>query len=389
MSVNVVDLILIILVVVAIFGGLRAGLITRAFTWVGFAIGVVLATRTVPFALSVVGNGSPTLRFVLAVTVLALTVSLTGALLGSLGRRLRHGLGGEVLPRIDRVAGGVVGAVLVVVIAWLLLPAAADVPGGVAREVRGSTISQAIRSVAPPPPDAARGLRALVGSTRFPEVLSDLAQTPTIDDPPAAVEVSDEVVDRVTAATSRVSARGCDRRYEGSAVAVAPDTVLTNAHVVAGADEVHVTRPDGVRRDGRVIAFDPARDLAVIEASDLGQEPLPLGNAEVGADGVSIGYPGGIDQPRVAPLNIAEQRTALGRDIYGDAETERQVLFLAADLEQGDSGSPVVDADGEIVGLVFAVSPDRPSTAFALDRDELDAILAAERVTGATGPCID
>jgi hypothetical protein len=64
------------------------------------------------------------------------------------------------------------------------------------------------------------------------------------------------------------------------------------------------------------------------------------------------------------------------------------VLFLSAALRRGDSGGPLIDQEGNVVGIVFAVSPDQPSSAYALDRRELDAILAAPRVTGATGRCL-
>ena len=386
---NFVDLLLVLLVVIALVGGVRAGLITRALTWIGVVLGIVLATRTVPFALSFMAAMGAMVRFVLAVTILALTVSLCATLLGSLGRRLRHGLGDSVFARIDRVAGGVVGVLLVIGLIWFLLPAAADVPGGLAREVRSSTIVAGIRDVTPPPPEAARNLRTLVASTRFPEVFGDLAPTPAAEDPPTGIPVDDQVVARARQATVRVSAQGCARNYEGSGVTVGTDTVVTNAHVVAGADEVVLTRPDGQRIDAVVTAYDPERDLAVLDADGLGQEPLPLGHIETGERAITIGYPGGSERPRVMPVTITERRTAVGRDIYGIEETERQVLFLAASLEQGDSGSPVVDAEGRVVAIVFAVSPDRSTTAFALDREELDTVLAAPRVTGATGSCIN
>ncbi|MFW5933482.1 MAG: trypsin-like peptidase domain-containing protein, partial [Actinomycetota bacterium] len=302
---------------------------------------------------------------------------------------LRHGIGSQAVARADRIAGGVVGGVLAVVLIWFLLPAASEVPGGVAREVRSSTIASAIDELAPTPPNAARGLRTLIASTRFPEVVGDLGPTPATVDPPEQASVADAVIDTATDATVRVSARGCDRRYEGSGVTVAPDTIVTNAHVVAGAEEVRLTSPDGNQHDADVVVYDPERDLAVLEADGLGQQPLELGRAEAGSEGVSIGYPGGTTTPRVAPVTISERRTAVGRDIYGVEETEREVLFLAASLEQGDSGSPVVDADGQVVGIVFAVSPDRDTAAFALDRTEVDAVLDAPRVTGATGACIE
>jgi S1-C subfamily serine protease len=62
------------------------------------------------------------------------------------------------------------------------------------------------------------------------------------------------------------------------------------------------------------------------------------------------------------------------------------VVFLAAELRQGDSGSPVIDVNGAVVGVTFAVSPDRPTTAYALAPAEVEALLAAEP-NATTGRC--
>jgi S1-C subfamily serine protease len=149
-----------------------------------------------------------------------------------------------------------------------------------------------------------------------------------------------------------------------------------------------VRRPDGGVRPATVVAFDPDRDLAILSVPELGQAPLPLGALEAGDDAVVIGYPGGQNTPRPTPARVTESRAALGRDIYGRAPTQRQVLFLAASLRQGDSGSPLVGPDGDVGGVVFAISPDNRDVAYALELDELEAVMAAPRRPGETGSCI-
>ncbi len=385
---NLLDVILLLLIASAAIGGFRAGFVARVFTWFGLLVGAWLATRTVPFSLSLLEEGEAGVRFVLAVVVLVFTVGVVASITSAIGAALRRGLHRTPLSIVDRAAGGVAGVALIVGLAWFLLPAASDVPGTVAREVRDSTVLGVLADVTPRPPEAAQSLRALVDASRFPEVIADLSPSPATSPPPEDLAVDADVVERVTAATVRVSAAGCDRRFDGSGWAVDHDTVITNAHVVAGAERVRVRRPDGEERDGVVTAFDPDLDLAVIEVEGLGQRPLPLAEAEPGSEAVTVGYPGGQTQPRAAPARIEDRRTALGRDIYGDAETERQVLFLAARLAQGDSGSPVVNATGGVVGVVFAISPDQETTAYAVDHGEVEAILTADRVTGDTGRCI-
>jgi S1-C subfamily serine protease len=386
--VNPVDLLLLGLLVLAVVGGVRAGFVHRLFTWTGLAIGVVLATQTVPFALSAVEAGDAAVRLFVGVLVLALTVAVCSVLFQSVGVRARARVEATSLSGLDRVVGGVAGAAAVVAVVWFLLPAAADVPGGVARAVRTSTIVTAIDRVTPEPPDAARTVRALIDQSRFPTVLADLGPTPVTGPPPDQIPVAAEVVDRATLATVNVEATGCGRRFEGSGVVLGPGVVVTNAHVIAGADSVRVRRTDGAVLDAVTVAFDPDRDLARLEVAGMDRDPLRLAPIEPDDQGVVIGYPGGQDVARVAPVRIEQRRTATGRDIYGQGATQREVLFLAAELQQGDSGSPVVDVEGRVTGIVFAISPDVRTTAYALDLPEVEAILDAPADPGETGRCI-
>jgi S1-C subfamily serine protease len=386
--VNLLDLALLLLVVVAIAGGLRLGFVARAASWVGLAVGVALATWTVPTALVLVEGGEPGVRLFTGLVVLAVTVTVVASLFQAVGLRARRSIATSPLSGLDRAAGAVAGAAAVVALVWFLLPAASEVPGEISRQVRTSAIAEAVERSTPDPPDAVRALRNLVDTSRFPEVFADLTPAPVSGPPPEEIPVDQAIVDRATASTVNVEADGCGRRYEGSGFAVATDTIVTNAHVVAGAESLQVKRPDGAVREAIVVAFDGDRDLAILEVPDLGQEPLELTEPEVGANGIVIGYPGGQDVPRVAPARIDDRRSAIGRDIYGRERTQREVLFLSADLQQGDSGSPVIDTEGRVTGVVFAISPDQPTSSFALDLSELQAILDAERVPGDSGRCI-
>ena len=92
-----------------------------------------------------------------------------------------------------------------------------------------------------------------------------------------------------------------------------------------------------------------------------------------------------------SPFTVDRRIRAVGRDIYGETRTERDVLVLAADLEPGDSGSPLVEPDGDVVGVAFAIAPDRPGVAYALTPAEVRAVLdevPASPRPAATGPCL-
>ena len=385
---NIFDLLLLLVLVIAIIGGYRVGLLARASALIGLIVGLIAATWTVPWLLGLMETMPPWSRFLAGLFTLALTVSVLVSVFQSVGRRLRAGVSATPLSGIDRLAGSAVSVVVVIGLVWFLLPAVSDIPGSVAREVRGSTAGSVIRTFAPTPPDVTRTLRAAIDSSRFPEVWADLRPAPQTGPPPEQIPVDQAIVEAATESTVGVRANGCGRRYEGSGVTLADDTVVTNAHVIAGADEISVRRPDGTQRLATAVVFDPERDLAVLEVNDLGQTPLPMASAELDADGASIGYPGGQSQPRVAPLRTDDRRPALGRDIYGADAADRSVLFLSAELQQGDSGSPVIDTDGNVTGIVFAISPDQASTAYALDLTEVEEVLDAPHEPGQTGRCI-
>ena len=83
------------------------------------------------------------------------------------------------------------------------------------------------------------------------------------------------IIARVGASTVKVEGEACRRIQEGSGFAAAPDTIITNAHVVAGVKSPRVLRPsDGRRLPATVVVFDADRDLAVLKVKNLGQVPL-------------------------------------------------------------------------------------------------------------------
>jgi S1-C subfamily serine protease len=289
---------------------------------------------------------------------------------------------------LDRSGGAVAGVVGVLVGLWLFLPIVAQVPGAAAQQARSSWILNTIDEVAPRPPDASQAVRKLIGDGRIPDVFDDLRPAPEVGPPPADVPVAAEVVTRAVASTSNIEADGCGGRHEGSGFAVADDLVATNAHVVAGADRVRVRLPNGKLLRSTIVAFDGARDLALLSVPGLRQQPLAIGEAKVGDGGAVLGYPGGQDTVRVAPALIRDEAPTIGRDIYGRSRTERQVLYLASQLQPGDSGSALINGSGQVVGVAFAIAPDRPGTSYAVDDSELRAMLAEPRSPGSGGPCI-
>jgi S1-C subfamily serine protease len=197
------------------------------------------------------------------------------------------------------------------------------------------------------------------------------------------------LVSQVTASTVRVTSAACGARLTGSGFSPAPDTIVTNAHVVAGATRTEVLRPDGRSLPAQVQAFDPVRDLALLSVPGLGQPSLPLGSAAIGESAAVFGHPRGQTRVEVSPAVVLRRVNVDIGDIYERASTPRQILVLNSVLEPGDSGGPLVNGAGQVVGVAFAIANLRRATAFAIASEELAPVLAQPRNGPvSTGPCI-
>jgi S1-C subfamily serine protease len=390
--VNILDLVIVILVATSVFGGWRLGLLTGATSWVVLVQSLVLATLVLPAVVSVVGGKDPGLRLMIGVVVF-ISAGFAGQQAGLLmGRRLARDLlpGEGPARRRDKVAGAVGGPLAFLVVLWLLvLPPLGQARGSLSGLARHSAVARAIDAAFPEPPETSRALRRLAGPAGAPYAFDGLLPSLDTGPPPTDPGLSPAVVARVSASTVKVEGVACLYERDGSGFTVAPELVVTNAHVVAGETRTTVIRPDGRRLRAQIAAFDPVRDLALLQVPGLGQAPLPLAAGRVGATAAVFGHPGGQASLRISPAAIRQQLNALGQDLYGLGVTRRTVYVLAAELEPGDSGGGLVNAEGEVVGVAFAISPDHRGTAYALATSELRQVLEAERPPDVTtGLCL-
>jgi S1-C subfamily serine protease len=387
--VDLLDLLIIVFAVSAIIGGFRLGFIARAASWIGLVLGLAIAAHFLPDIVDAL-RGSPSSNKLLIVAATLIGAGFVGQALGLLvGATFHAHIPMGPLRQADKVVGAIAGMLGVIIAVWLLLPAMSDVEGWSSQQVRNSAIARAIDGSFPRPPDTLQALRRLVGSNDFPRVFDALRPAPNTGAPPGAIPLAPAVQDRVAASTVKVEGIACRRIQDGSGFSAAPDVIVTNAHVVAGEKQTTVITPSGKRLKSTVVQFDPNRDLALLRVPGLGQAPLPIASAKVGTEGAVFGHPNGQTPLAVSPAAIRQQVTAVGRDLYDSHETRRQVFILASDLAPGDSGGGLVNPAGAVVGVAFAIAPDRPGTAYALTTDELRPVLAAGGTAAAnTGPCL-
>ena len=389
---NALDIVILACVAVAAWAGWRMGFLARIFSWVGLGAGLYLAVRFMPDFLDLVGLSSdrvqPASSAVRAATiVLAVLVLLGGAFVGQgvglfVGARLHSVLPFGGVRTADRAVGAFVGVLGVFTALWLLVPSLAAAPPWISQLTTHSVIARWVSNETHDhglsPPNTLQALRRLVGEDGFPQVFDVILPAQNVGKPPFADPLERSLVGIVAASTVKVEGQACDRIQEGSGWTVGHDLVVTNAHVVAGepAGDTSVMLPDGALRQASVVLYNPDLDLALLSVPGLGEAPLPVGQGTVGNKGAVFGHPNGQDPLAVQPAELAEEVNAVGEDLYNNRKTKRDVFILAAALTYGDSGAPVVTTAGKVVGIAFAIAPDRPTTAYALSTSELSPLLA-------------
>ncbi|WP_309232820.1 MarP family serine protease [Blastococcus sp. TML/C7B] len=388
------DVVLIVLAMAFALSGFRQGLLVSATSIAGFLGGAVLGAQlSGPVAERI--DGSSVTR-VFAALVVVLAGALLGQILaGAIGRAVRRTVTWEPAKMLDSVAGAVVSAAAVLLVAWMVASPLASSPfPQVAAQVRQSALVQAVDSTVP------SGVRSVYDSLReaidrrgLPDVLDPLTPTRVRDVPaPDPALEGSQVVTSVRGSVVKITgiAPSCSRQIDGSGFVYAPERVMTNAHVLAGVTEPTV-EAEGEEYDATPVYVDEAIDVAVLLVPGLPQVPLTLTTAPAAAgdDAIIMGYPGGGDF-FVGAARIRDQGDISGPDFRGSRTVVRDVYALFGTVRAGNSGGPLLAPDGQVLGVVFASAIDDPDTGYALTGAEVeDAALAGTtaRATVGTGPC--
>jgi len=371
--VNAVDIGIIVVAALAALGGWRLGFLSRVLSWVGLAAGLYFAVRFLPEVVKFFNVSSSVARVAIAIVVLLLAAFIGQGIGLMIGSRLHAILPFGGARAVDRAVGAALGVVGVLAVVWLLAPSLAAVPGTVSRLTTGSVIARWVTTEAQDmglnPPNTLQALRRLVGENGFPQVFTKFGPSQDAGRPPTTGSLAQGVLASAEASTVKVYGQACGLEQEGSGWTVAPGLVVTNAHVVAGepAGETDVLLPGGSVKPATVVLYNPSVDLALLSVPGLGERPLPVAPGRRGLVGVVLGHPNGQDALAVQPAAIADAVTAVGEDLYDTHRISRKLFVLAADLAKGDSGAPLVDAAGQVVGIAFAIAPDVPTTAYALN----------------------
>jgi S1-C subfamily serine protease len=377
----------IIVALVALFGlaGFRRGLLVGALSLVGFVAGAVVGARVGPLLLPEGARSPYAPLFALAGAL------LLGGLLASwlelLGARLRNGLWIPGLGALDGLLGALLSMAIGLVLAWLAGAVVLQTPGlrELRRDVQRSFVLRQLNAILPP---SGPILNALARFDPLPSISGPGAAVA----PPSPAVLREPGVRAAAPSVVRILGNACGLGVEGSGWVAGSELVVTNAHVVAGEDDTVVQAPGDPAgsRDATLVHLDVRDDVAVLRVAGLSARALSLARDPAsGAAGAILGYPlnGPFD---VEAGRIGATRTVLSENAYGRGPVQRSVTLLRGRVRSGNSGGPVVDAQGRVLTTVFAATTNGRPGGYGVANAVVASALAAARRSGpvSSGACV-
>ncbi len=389
---TVVDGVIILLVVLMALQGYARGFLVGAMALVGFIFGAFLGTRVGPLVLSGGANSPYAPLFGLGGAVLL--GGLFGAFFEGVARRVRRFLWLPGLRLIDGLLGAALTACIGLALAWILgavLLQAADqfrLPQGLRRSIQSSVILTNLDRALPP---SGQILDALARIDPLPSVAGRVADVPAPDS--AILRAAGVLAAR--ASVVRIVGDACGLGIEGSGWVAGSGLVVTNAHVVAGQHHPRVQLDGtGAELAAQVVVFDPHNDIAILRVPGLSARALGLASGPAQGESAAIlGYPE--DGPFDAqPARLGQTRVSATQDAYGNSAL-RLISSLRGLVRSGNSGGPLVDGGGQVIGTVFAEITNAPAGepgGFAVPNSVVGSELAKARVrqtTASTEGCAE
>jgi S1-C subfamily serine protease len=366
--------------------GYQQGLIVGVLSLAGFAVGAFLGSRLGP-ALLPEGSHSPyapatalagalMIGGIVAVSMEGIAVAARRRLLGVSGRR-------RGIAFAESSGGALLLVALALGLAWLFGAVALNAPGakGLRQAVQQSAILRALNDAFPPSSTLINALNRIDPRVSIPGPSPDVAA-------PDSKIARDPEVRAASASVVRVLGTACGLGVEGSGWVAAPGLVVTNAHVVAGETDTTVT-PAGsdASLDATAVHYDPTNDLALLRVSGLDDASLSFASAvRSGTPGAVLGYPEN-GPLTVTPARVGATGPVITQDSYGRGPVTRQLTALRGEVRSGNSGGPLVDGDGRVMGTVFAATTQGKAGGYAVPNGVVAGALSDSSGTVSTGPC--
>jgi S1-C subfamily serine protease len=368
------------------FWGYQQGLIVGVLSLAGFAIGAFLGSR-LGLALLPEGSHSPySPATALAGALLVggiVAVSLEGVAVAARRRLLGHAGRHRAVAIAESTGGAALLVALALGIAWLFGAVALNAPGAksLRQAVQQSAILRALNDAFPPSSGLIKALN------RIDPRVAIQGPSPDVAAPDSKI-ARDPEVRAASGSVLRVLGTACGLGVEGSGWVAAPGLVVTNAHVVAGETDTTVT-PAGSDSslDATPVHYDPTNDLALLRVSGLSDPPLSFAlDVRSGTPGAVIGYPEN-GPLTITPARVGATGPVITQDSYGRGPVTRQLTALRGEVHSGNSGGPLVNGNGRVMGTVFAATTQGKAGGYAVPNGVVASALGDSSGTVSTGPC--
>jgi len=387
------DLAVIGVALIAAISGWRSGALGSLMSFVGVLLGAIAGVMLAPHIVSHVHSQRGKL-FAALFLILALVV--IGEVAGVvLGRAVRGSIRSGPVRVVDSFIGVALQLVVVLVAAWLLgSPLTSSNQQNLAAATRGSRVITEVDKYAPEwLRSVPKRMSALLSTSGLPDVLEPVGTPIQAVDPPDPSLADSLVVSKSRPSVIKILgvATACQKVLEGTGFVIAPNRVMSNAHVVAGTESVTV-EAEGKKYDATVVSYDPNADISILDVPNLPQQPLVFAEdpAKTGTDAVVLGYPGGGDFA-ATPARVREIIELSGPDIYKTTTVNREVYTIRGTVRQGNSGGPMINRAGQVIGVVFGAAVDDNDTGFVMTTDEVSRQLAkiGNTTKVPTGACVN
>ena len=377
MSVNVVDVLLLLAVAVFSVFGAHRGLAAQALSLGGLVIGAIVGSFVAPLFLP---DNSPWIP-VAGLAGALIGASLLGAAASALGTPVRAFLAlRPSLSALDRIGGIVMGGLIALGIGWLLAVLALHQPAlGLRAEIRESVLLPRLLNAVPPD----RVLQALNRFDPLP-LLPGLQESLPPPDPSVLQSPGAEAA---AGSVLKLEGTACGVGTQGSGWVVRPGLIATNAHVIAGHEGTRAFAPNGQVLSATPVYIDSTNDIALVRVRGLEVNALPVNTSPDLPSAVALlGYPRNGALTATAGT-AGDSRTVLSPGAYGGRVRPRVVVPLRGAVQPGESGGPVVDRRGRVVAMIFGGTRDGKG-GYAVPVDLVVSAASGELRRVPSGPCI-
>ncbi len=378
---NLIDILIVSLCLIFGWIGFRRGILRTILSIVGLFVGGFLASASLPYVQNLLSNYSFLLRPTVNFSFIIFGASLGMCIFGIIGGFLRVVLlPFPFLKALDSLIGLFLALLTVLAVTLTVANAARVIPNKTIKDFFATSI--VVKEIETYTPSNLKNyfikLQETITNSPLPEVFQSLVESRFVAN---KVEENVEIPDSIKNSKNSVVridgiAQSCSAAMTGTGFIVGTERVITNAHVVAGVDEPVISQPNSTLQiQGKVIYIDRQKDIAVLFVPGLMGDKLTfIGPVTANELGFVIGYPNG-GVLKTIPVSISSEFESLGADIDGQGQVKREVIVFGGEIKPGNSGGPLLNDQGQVLGMVFAADAENKNTGYALAPQEMVEII--------------